>query len=86
MKDTRFASYEDDNSPYTKGDILDDIIEILESDSVRSFQWFKNNQMKTNKDKCHLLISARCHKTTNVCGAEIKSSDCKKILLRIKID
>ena len=37
--------------------------------------------MKINKDKCHLLISARCHKTINVCGAEIESSDCEKITL-----
>ena len=36
--------------------------------------------MKANEDKCHLLVSARCHKTINVCGAEIKSSDLEKLL------
>ena len=38
MKDTDFASYANDNTPYTKGDI-----KTLESDSVRLFQWFKDN-------------------------------------------
>ena len=40
MKDTDFASYA---NPYTKGDILDNVIKTLESDSVRLFQWFKDN-------------------------------------------
>ena len=41
--------------------------------------------MKRNKDKCHLLVSGTCHKTINVCDAEIKSRDCEK-LLGVKID
>ena len=37
MKDTDFGSYADDKTPYTKGDILDDVTKTLESDSVRLF-------------------------------------------------
>ena len=33
-----FANYADDNTPYIKGDTLDDVIETLESDSERLFQ------------------------------------------------
>ena len=37
MKHEDFASYADDKTPYTKGDILDDVTKTLESDSVRLF-------------------------------------------------
>ena len=84
MKDTDFANYADDNSPYKKFDTLNDLIETSESVSIRSLQWLKDNQIKANKDKCQLLVDGRCCKGINVCGAEIKISDCEK-LLAIKI-
>ena len=85
MKDIDFANYADDNSPYTKSDTLNDVIETSESESIRLLQWFKDNQIKTNKDKCQLLVNDRCYKGINVCGAEIKIGDCEK-LLAIKIE
>ena len=41
--------------------------------------------MKANKGKSHLLVSGRCRKTMNVCGAEFKNSD-RQELLGVKID
>ena len=78
MKDKDFGSYADDKTPYTKGDILDDVTKTLESDSVRLFQLFKDNQMNAYKDKCHLLVSGRYYKTINVCNTGIMSSDSLK--------
>ena len=43
MDDIDFASYPDDNK-------LQNLSKIL-------FQWFMNNQMKTNPDKCHFICS-----------------------------
>ena len=37
MKHEDLASYADDKTPYTKGDIPDDVTKTLESDSVRLF-------------------------------------------------
>ena len=85
MKDTDFANYVDDNSPYTKSDTLNDVIETFESESIRLLQQFKDNQIKGKKDKCQLLVNVRCYKGINVCGAEIKIDDCEK-LLAIEID
>ena len=85
MKDTDFANYADDNSPYKKIDTLNDVIETSESVSIRLLQWLKDNQIKANKDKCQLLVNGRCYKGINVCGAKIKIGDCEK-LLAIKID
>ena len=57
MNETEIASYADDNTPYTSCQNIGNVIRTLENDSVRLFKWFSNNQMKANKDKCHLLLS-----------------------------
>ena len=33
------------------------LINRLEHDSFLVIEWFQNNYMKLNKDKCHLLIA-----------------------------
>ena len=85
MNETEFASYADDNTPYTSGQNIDNVIRSLENDSVRLFKWFSDNQMKANKDKCHLLLSNKERVTMKIGETEIKSSNCEK-LLGIKID
>ena len=37
MNETEFASYADDNTPYTSGQNIDNVIRSLENDSVRLF-------------------------------------------------
>ena len=73
------------HTPYTPGQNIDNVIRTLENDSVRLFKWFSNNQMKANKDKCHLLLSNKERVTMKIGETEIKSSNCEK-LLGIKID
>ena len=43
MCETDFASYADDNTLYVLGDIIDDVIESLEDDSINLFNWFLDN-------------------------------------------
>ena len=52
-----FVSYADDNTPYVETNNIDEVITILENDSIQLFKWFSENQMKANKGKCHLVIS-----------------------------
>ena len=85
MNETEFATYADDNTPYTSGQNIDDVIRTLENDSVRLFKWFSNNQMKANKYKCHLLLSNKERVTMKIGETEIRSSNCEK-LLGIKIN
>ena len=47
------------------GDSIKDVFNSLENDSVKLFKWFVNNQMKANKNKCHLLISGFPRKLSN---------------------
>ena len=72
MNETEIASYADDNTPYTSCQNIDNVIRTLENDSVRLFKWFSNNQMKANKDKCHLLL-------TNKQGVTMKIGETEKV-------
>ena len=49
------VSYADDSTPYTSDFNLEEVIKKLELTTNNLFQWFKNNHMKANGDKCHLL-------------------------------
>ena len=59
MKETSFASYADDNTSYVTVQNLYKVIKSLEEDSIKLFQWFSDNQMKANHDKCHLLVRGK---------------------------
>ena len=52
-----FASYADDNTPYVVGNNIEDVIIKLQNASLALFQWFYDNQMKANPDKCHFIRS-----------------------------
>ena len=80
MNETDFASYADDNTPYVTVDGIEDVINSLENVSITLFKWFADNQMKTNKDKCHLLVSCSENITINVDGNIIGKSICEKFL------
>ena len=85
MSDTDFASYSDDNTPYVSADAIDEVIERLDTASVKFFKWFANNQMKENRDKCHLIISKNQNILMHIGPFDIKNTNCEK-LLGIKVD
>ena len=43
-----FASYSDDNTPFVSEATPEKVVSFLESCSPSLFEWFSNNQMKTN--------------------------------------
>ena len=85
MKETSFASHADNNTPHVTAENLDEVIKSLEKDSIKLFQWFSDNQLKVNHDKCHLLVNGKNSLTMNTCGFKIKYAECEK-LLGIKVD
>ena len=48
------ASYADDNTPYNFDFNLDNVISNLEKSTNSLLNWFRENHMKANADKCHL--------------------------------
>ena len=85
LSQTDFASYADDNTPYAEADNIDEVITILENDSIQLFKWFSDNQMKANKDKCHLVISNNEKVSMKIDNIELENTSSEK-LLGITID
>ena len=79
------ASYTDDNTPHTSDTSLNLVLEKLESSTHDIFCWFKENPMKANPDKSHLLVTTNALTSVNINGLQITSSTDEK-LLGIKFD
>ena len=80
MTDSDIASYADDNIPYVSANKPQEAIKKLEKISIVLLTWFKNNGVKANADKCHLLLSLSNNLEANIGGAIVKSSDNEKLL------
>ena len=57
IKDIDITSYADDTTPFIVENNIENVIASLEQVSEDLFNWFKNNRLKSNADKCHVLVS-----------------------------
>ena len=62
MENIDIASYANDNTPYTIENSIEEVIQKLENAAKTLFQWFSDNQIKANPDKCHLLEARKIKK------------------------
>ena len=85
VDDIDIASWTDDNTPYCTNNIRDDVKVTLKATSIKVFQWFYNNGMKTNIDKCHFLSSLDITSTMAIENFTIQNSVSQK-LIGITID
>ena len=85
MDDNDFASYADDNTPYTIGNDKEEVIFKLQNSSKILFQWFMDNQMKANPYSCHFICSTNDTVNLIVENQIIDNSTCEK-LLGVKFD
>ena len=60
---TQVCNFADDTTFYVCVKDLNALICRLEHDTARAVQWFENNFIKLNQDKCRLLISGHKHQT-----------------------
>ena len=72
LSQTDLSSYAHDNTRYVEAKNIDEVITILENDSIQLLKWFSDNQMKDNKDKCHLVFS------NNEVSMKIDNTDLEK--------
>ena len=68
------ANYADDNMPYATANDIESLIASLEEGSKFLYVWFDNNLMKSNADKCHLLISSNEKITIKIGSHEIANT------------
>ena len=72
MENIDIASYADDNTPYTTGNSMEEVIRKLENAAKTLFQWFSDNQMKANPDKCHFLCNSNSEVSLTIETQKIK--------------
>ena len=57
VDDFNIANWADDNTPFVSGDTSVHVMTSLENAVEKRFEWFSNNHMKANHDKCDRLIN-----------------------------
>ena len=58
-EETEICNYANDTTIYACGPNIENVIMHLENDALKITEWFPNNYMKLNEDKCHLMILVR---------------------------
>ena len=76
LEEIDFASYADDNTPSASEATPENVLSSLESCSASLFEWFSNNQMKENPEKCHLLMNVNRPATIKIGEHAISNSYC----------
>ena len=66
------VTYANDNTPYNFDFSLDNVISNLEKSTNSLLNWFRENHMKVNADKCHLVVGS-----DESCTAKIKDFSIK---------
>ena len=77
VKDIDIASYADDSTPFVVKNNIDNVIASLEQVSDALFNWFKNNRLKKNVDKCHVLVSTNKPVGIKIGDFSIDNSECE---------
>ena len=81
QKDVNFAAYADDNTPYFCDKNLEVLLSKLQICALKLFEWFSNNHMKMNSDKCHLILSSNDeNKKIELNGEAINNTQVQKLL------
>ena len=69
--DIDIASYEDENTQFMVADNVNDLFTSLEQASNALFEWSKNNLLKSDASKCHLLVITNDRASINVAECKI---------------
>ena len=85
IKHTKVANYADDNTLYTTTDNIKDLLKTLENETSIILEWFRINEMKSNNDKCHLIVCNKDRLAVTIGNETIHSNDSVE-LLGITID
>ena len=85
LHDILGENYPDDNTPYCTGLKISDVLVKLENAAETLLQWFKDNGMKANPYKYHLLINNTKENFQIKIGNETVSNSKYKKLQGIKV-
>ena len=80
LKPTYFTGYADDSKPSVVRANIEDVIKALEEIGENILNWFSNDEMKLNTNKCHLLLNSQEPNTLRLCDLHINNSLSEKLL------
>jgi len=80
ITDSKIANYADDNTLYTVSNNITELLNILENETTIILDWFQKNEMKSNDDKCHLIICNQENVSVTLGNEKISESDSVKLL------
>ena len=86
LHDIPVANSADDNTPYCTGLKISDCLIKLENATETLLQWFKDNRMKVNPDKYHLLVNNTKENFQIKIGNKAVSNSKNEKLLGVKLD
>jgi hypothetical protein len=66
IQESSLYNYADDNTLSYEGHNLDQLITVLERDSLTLIDWFTENQMKANPDKFQAIAIGKKTKNENI--------------------
>jgi hypothetical protein len=66
MEDSKLANYADDTSTYSSDEGLFPFLHALKSETEVVLEWFRINEMKSNSDKCHLIVAENEHRPSYI--------------------
>ena len=80
VKDIDINNYADDNTPYACASDISIIVSKLESGTNTLCKWFKENHLKFNADKCHLVTSSNEPVSVTISGLPVVNEKRVKLL------
>ena len=74
------ASYADDTTPYSCATDIPSVALELQASATKLFHWFKNNHLKANTGKSHILLSTNKPEIASIDGIPLAASFHEKLL------
>ena len=78
--DIDIANHGDDNTPYACSSDLDFVIFKLQKNTERIFRWSYNNNLISNAERSHLIVSTKKNLEIQVSSCSIRNEDSVKLL------
>jgi hypothetical protein len=66
MDKAKLANYADDTSTYISDEAIFPLLHALKSETEVVLEWFRVNEMKSNSDKCHLIVAENEHRPSYI--------------------
>ena len=84
-EDSNVASYADGTTPYSFVTDIPSLPLKVQASATKLFRWFKNNGLKANPAKSHILLSTNKLEIVSIDGIPLAASSHEQ-LLGVRID